>query len=37
MTAATLLRQMVRETRGARGRVTFFVLCLAVGPAQWCR
>ncbi|MBP7586945.1 MAG: FtsX-like permease family protein [Thermoanaerobaculia bacterium] len=31
MTAATLLRQMVRETRGARGRVTFFVLCLAVG------
>ena len=31
MTAGTLWRQMVRETRGARGRVTFFVLCLAVG------
>ncbi len=31
MTTATLLRQIGRETRGARGRVIFFILCLAVG------
>ena len=31
MTAGTLLRQIGREARGARGRVTFFILCLAVG------
>ena len=31
MTAGVLLRQIGREARGARGRATFFVLCLAVG------
>ncbi|MEO7794263.1 MAG: FtsX-like permease family protein [Thermoanaerobaculia bacterium] len=31
MTVATLLRQVAREARGASGRATFFVLCLAVG------
>ena len=31
MKAATLLRQIAREARGARGRVVFFILCLAVG------
>ena len=31
MTTATLLRLIGREARGARGRVIFFVLCLAVG------
>ncbi len=31
MKVASLLRQIAREARGARGRVIFFVLCLAVG------
>jgi putative ABC transport system permease protein len=31
MTGPALLRLIGRETRGARGRATFFVLCLAVG------
>ncbi len=31
MRARTLFRQIAREARGARGRVIFFILCLAVG------
>lgn len=31
MTVGLLLRQIGREARGARGRATFFVLCLAIG------
>ncbi len=31
MRARTLLRQIAREARGARGRVIFFILCLAIG------
>src|SRR6187402_1925080 len=31
MTGPALLRLIGREARGARGRATFFVLCLAVG------
>lgn len=31
MTAAFYLRAMWRESRGARGRMTFLVICLAVG------
>ncbi len=31
MRPETLLRLIGREARGARGRVTFFILCLAVG------
>ncbi|MGH7896378.1 MAG: ABC transporter permease, partial [Candidatus Binatia bacterium] len=33
MTAALYLRSMVRESRGLRGRLAFFVACLAVGVA----
>ncbi|HSM13287.1 MAG TPA: FtsX-like permease family protein, partial [Thermoanaerobaculia bacterium] len=33
MTAATLGRQLLRESRGARARLLFFTLCLAVGVA----
>ncbi len=33
MTGRALRRQLGRETRGARGRLAFFVLCLAVGVA----
>jgi putative ABC transport system permease protein len=31
MTRAGYLRTMVRESRGSRGRLVFFVVCLAVG------
>ncbi len=31
MRVRTLFRQIAREARGARGRVIFFILCLAVG------
>lgn len=34
MKARSLLRQTVRESRGARGRLAFFVLCLAAGVAS---
>ncbi|HEX5757934.1 MAG TPA: FtsX-like permease family protein, partial [Thermoanaerobaculia bacterium] len=33
MTAGAAWRQMLRESRGARGRLVFFVACLAVGVA----
>ncbi|HEX9668852.1 MAG TPA: FtsX-like permease family protein [Thermoanaerobaculia bacterium] len=33
MTAGTAGRQMLRESRGARGRLAFFVACLGVGVA----
>ena len=33
MTARLFFRQLVRESRGARGRLVFFTLCLAVGVA----
>ncbi len=33
MTAAALFRQLRRESRGSRGRLVFFVACLAVGVA----
>ncbi|HLF57141.1 MAG TPA: ABC transporter permease, partial [Thermoanaerobaculia bacterium] len=33
MTGRVFLRQLGRETRGARGRLAFFALCLAVGVA----
>lgn len=33
MTARLFLRQLARESRGARGRLAFFALCLAVGVA----
>ncbi len=33
MTAGTAWRQMLRESRGARGRLAFFVACLGVGVA----
>ncbi|HEX9798996.1 MAG TPA: FtsX-like permease family protein [Thermoanaerobaculia bacterium] len=33
MTARAFLRQLARESRGARGRLAFFALCLAVGVA----
>ncbi len=33
MRAAATLRQMLRESRGARGRLLFFVACLGVGVA----
>lgn len=31
MSPATFLRQLARESRGSRGRLVFFVACLAVG------
>ena len=33
MTVGTFLRQLARESRGARGRLAFFTLCLAAGVA----
>jgi putative ABC transport system permease protein len=33
VTARLFLTQLARESRGARGRLTFFALCLAVGVA----
>jgi len=33
MTAGLFWRQLAHESRGARGRLTFFALCLAVGVA----
>jgi putative ABC transport system permease protein len=33
VTAASFLRQLARESRGARGRLAFFALCLAAGVA----
>jgi putative ABC transport system permease protein len=33
MTPRRFLRQLARESRGARGRLAFFTLCLAVGVA----
>lgn len=33
MTAALYVRSVLRETRGMRGRIAFFVACLAVGVA----
>ncbi len=33
MTPGLFLRQLARESRGARGRLAFFALCLAVGVA----
>jgi putative ABC transport system permease protein len=33
VTPRLFLRQLARESRGARGRLTFFALCLAVGVA----
>ncbi|MGH9360654.1 MAG: hypothetical protein ACRD2T_01965, partial [Thermoanaerobaculia bacterium] len=33
MTGAATFRQMLRESRGARGRLAFFVACLGVGVA----
>jgi len=33
LSPASFLRQLLRETRGSRGRLVFFVTCLAVGVA----